>query len=456
MRTVLEKLKKVAKGFPDKPGVYFWRDAKGKPLYIGRAGSLKKRVASYFIAKDARIAEMVSQARKLDYQQTETLLEAVILEANLIKKHWPKYNVREKDDKSFIYLVITKDPSTSSGQGEFPRLVIVRGRELEKSLPAMPDSLCKRENYSSFIKGGGRRPEDFLAVFGPYQSYRMLRKVLEIVRKIFPFATCKPGVGRACFHYQIGLCPGVCIGAADKKEYQKTIKNLILFFRGDKKRLLAKLKKENVEAVVALKHINDVALLAESDSFVRGSTALTTRRIEGYDISHSAGKEAVGAMVVFENGEADTSQYRLFKIRGDIEEVRGKSKEVRRGYTQDDIAMLKEVVSRRLKHTEWPAPDIVFVDGGANQVRAVVAVLKQANVYVPVVGLSKGGKHAGSAYATDKLVIANAKPVGRELLAGSKKLFQEVRNEAHRFAISFHRKRTRINTDRKRMSTDKK
>lgn len=416
----IEKLKKISKKFPNKPGVYFWRDKKGLPIYVGRAGSLKKRIANYFSNRiDSRIREMTEQASSLDFEITDSVLEAIVLEANLIKKYWPKYNILEKDGKSFMYMVVTDE--------EFPRLLMVRGRELEKY-------------QTGKIKT--------LGIFGPYLSFYLLRKSLEIIRKIFSYSNCRPNHnspkpplnlrggrgryvedGKPCFHYQIGLCPGVCVGAIDAKTYRNNIRNIILFFKGDKKRLLKKLKRENPDAILALKQVEDTALLADSDVLLR-SSRLTERRIEGYDISHSGGKEPVGSMVVFEDGEKNPSQYRLFKIKGKN--------------TSDDLAMLQEVLERRLNHKEWPMADILFVDGGANQVRRAAQVLKKYNVHVPVVGLSKGGKHAGSAYATDKMVIANSKKIGKELIIASKNLFQEVRNEAHRFAIQFQRRRAKL------------
>lgn len=397
--TSRDQLKKISQKFPNTPGVYFWLGADKKPLYIGRAGSLKKRIASYFLTRDPRIGEMVGLAKNLKFQKTDTLLEAIILEANLIRKFWPKYNVKEKDNRSFLYIVITND--------EFPRLLTIRARELEK--------------YSVTNKSAK-------AIFGPYQSYHLLRATLEIVRKIFPYTTCKPGAERACFHFQIGLCPGVCVGRADKKEYAEVIRNLILFFRGDKKRLLARLKKQNPEAIKSLQHVSDVSLLSGSDNFMKQGGQFATGRIEGYDISHLSGKEPVGAMVVFENGERDNSQYRLFKIKGEV---------------RDDLGMLREVLERRLAHKEWPMPDVFFIDGGLLQVKTARDTIARHQVFVPVVGLNKSGRHAASAAGEDKLVALNVKKVGKELLLGSKKLFQEVRNEAHRFAIGFGRRQTR-------------
>ena len=219
-------LKKISKKFPNQPGVYFWRNKQGTPLYIGRAGSLKKRIANYFTSRvDPRIREMTQSAQPLDFEATDMLLEAIVLEANLIKQYWPKYNVLEKDGRSFMYMVITDE--------DFPRVVMVRGRELERYETGKVKTL---------------------GVFGPYQSFYLLRKALEVVRKIFPYSNCKSPLNnstellsgrghtaRACFHYQIGLCPGVCVGAIDAKTYQPNIRNLILFFRGDKKALLKNL-----------------------------------------------------------------------------------------------------------------------------------------------------------------------------------------------------------------------
>lgn len=408
MVNIIIKLKVTAKKFPNSPGVYFFRDKAGRPIYVGLAGSLKRRIASYFRAKEPRIIEMVEAAHTLDFQKTDTLLEAVILEANLIKKYWPKYNVVDKDDRSFIYLVILP--------GDYPRPVIVRGRELEKYKPVKAK------------------------VFGPFESFYILKTVLSLIRRIFPYSTCRPlngkpssakaTAGRPCFDYQIGLCPGACIGVITPKEYKNNIKNLELFFRGQKVNLIKKLKKENPEKIMALLRVQDVALFAGSGRATGGSGSLTSGRIEGYDISHLSGKEPVGAMVVFENGEKNPSQYRLFKIKG-----------VAGGRNYNDLEMIKEVLTRRFKHPEWQRPEIVFVDGGISQVKIAREVLAKNNIFVPVVGLAKTGGHSASAYTRDKLVIANSKKSVRELILASKMIFQSVRNEAHRFAIGFNRRR---------------
>lgn len=399
---VLDKIRKISKIFPNSPGVYFFLDKNKRPIYIGRAGSLKKRISSYFRTIDPRIKEMVQSAYGLKFEKTKTLLEAIILEANLIKKYWPKYNVMEKDDKSFDYLAITKE--------KYPKVLMVRGRELQK-----------------FGAGKAR-------VFGPYQSFRLLRIALNLVRKIFPFGKCKPNQGKPCFDNQIGLCPGICVGVISQKEYKKNIDNIALFFGGQKKRLLKILKKQNPEKIAALEHINDVALLQEtSGAYPRIQIGEGVNgRIEGYDMSHLSGREPVGAMVVFEGQEKNSSEYRLFKIR----KLQGN-----RNY--NDLEMLKEVLERRFTHREWRYPDIVFVDGGLNQIRIARNVLAENNLFIPVIGLAKTGGHSASAYAADKLIIANAKKSSRDLLLTSKRLFQAVRNEAHRFVIGFNRRLNR-------------
>jgi excinuclease ABC subunit C len=428
MNNLAEKLKNTslagqalsgqAKKFPNSPGVYFFLDKNKNPIYIGRAGSLKKRIASYFRTIDPRIKEMVQSARGLKFQETRTLLEAIILEANLIKKYWPKYNIMEKDDKSFDYLAILK--------GRYPKVLLVRGRDIEK---------YGTENAK---------------IFGPYQSYRLLKIALNLARKIFPFGKCQPAENllklgkfdqiKPCFDYQIGLCPGICVDAISQKEYKKNIDNLVLFFSGQKKKLLKKLKKDastgsaqeiqkSEMQLRALEHVSDVALLQNSDTVLMQNRKGIFGRIEGYDISHLSGRNPVGAMVVFENGEKNPAEYRLFKIKNLKEEK-----------NFNDLGMLREVLERRLNHKEWNYPDMVFVDGGLNQVKTIKEALENNNVFIPVVGLAKTGGHSASAYMADKLIIANAKKTNKEFIISSKKLFQEVRNEAHRFAIKFGRK----------------
>ena len=415
MENKIEKLIKKSKFFPNNPGIY-WFSKKGKRIYVGKAASLRKRISSYFRNKDLRINVMINEADNISFKKTASVLEAVILEANAIKKYLPKYNIKEKDDRSFVYLVISK--------GDYPKIFIARGREVEKYI------------YPHMIPRGQICGH---LVFGPYQSYRTLKIALNLARKIFPFSACRPAGDlpkgdkpKPCFDYQIGLCPGICVGAISKKDYQKNIKNLILFFRGEHKRLLKELKKENPEKIFALQHVNDVALINNSKiENLKLKIENSAQRIEGYDISHFGGKEPVGAMIVFSSGKADNNQYRLFKI-----------KSVKNNF--DDLAMLEEILQRRFHHKEWPMPDIILVDGGKNQIARVKKVLSELNIFVPIVGIAKTLGHSGRAYSGDKLFFTNVKPSVKKLLISSKIILQRVRNEAHRFAISFQRKRRKI------------
>lgn len=378
------KLKDKLKTVPKKPGVYFWLDKAGTVLYVGRATSLKNRLSQYFQKNiSPRIAEMVASAHDIKFEVTDTLLEAIILEAKNIKQFWPKYNIVDRDDRSFIYVVIPKT--------EFAKPIIVRATDLKK----FPASRAK--------------------VFGPYQSFYLLQSALRLIRRIFPYGNCIPHTGKACFDYQIGLCPGGCIDAISVQDYQKNINNIALLLSGEKKRLTAKLMKENPDKIKALQHLQDVSLLTREDNL--GEHKIN--RLEGYDISHHAGKESYGSMVVFENGEAAKREYRLFKI-----------KEAAGG---DDERALSEVLLRRFKHTEWPMPDIIMIDGGSPQISFLTKIFTANNINVPMVGISKFGG--------DKLVFTpKTKKEIRDLADNIKPTLLKLREEAHRFA-NYGRKR---------------
>ncbi len=379
----------------ENPGIYYMKDAAGDILYIGKAANLKRRVSSYFTRPhDGRIQRMVSLIRRIDTRETETALEALILESAEIKKHQPPFNVREKDDKSFLYVVITREP--------FPRVLLARGK--------------------------GADDIDYKKKFGPFVSASNLKEALRIMRKIFPWHTHAPEkVGtykRPCFDYEVGLCPGTCVGRVSKQEYAETIRSLILFFEGKKAKVEAVFEKEMWTAskreeyekaagmkrrLFALRHIQDTALIGESE--ILDENAPRALRIEGYDISNISGTAAVGSMVVFTGGEPDKNEYRKFKIRT----VTG----------ANDVAMLREVLTRRLQN-HWALPDVVLVDGGVPQVNAAREVVKEEGFSIPIVGLAKGS-------ARKKNELVGALPEGVDL--GT---LIRVRDEAHRFAVAYH------------------
>ncbi len=386
---------------PQTPGVYIMKNAKGKILYIGKAANLKRRVSSYFQkVHDYRIEKLVKQVRKIDYKKTDTSLEALILESEFIKKHQPPFNVLEKDDKSFLYAEITRE--------KFPRVLSVRGK----------DKNVHGEYY------------------GPFTSGSALREGLKIIRRIFPYSTHRSDqkLSKPCFDYQIGLCPGICVGRVSEREYQRTIENIRFFFTGKKRQILKSLEKEmrqeskNLEfekaekirrQIFALKHIQDIAFISEND-VIDHKSLVANHRIEGYDISNISGTFAVGSMVVFKNNKPDRTQYRKFKIYT----VKG----------PDDTGMIKEVFARRVKHQEWPLPDLILIDGGSGQVNAVKSVLHGAGLKIPIVGIAKGPKRK-----KNDLIYAKLSGSGRKITVDKKTLIQ-IRDEAHRFAVEYHKK----------------
>jgi excinuclease ABC subunit C len=411
------------KSLPETPGVYIMKDADGRVLYVGKAGNLRRRVSSYFERPhDVRIQTLVTKIRRIDHEKTDTALEALILEAELIKKLSPPFNVREKDDKSFLYIEITRE--------KFPRVLLVRGKDAER----------------------GKR-------YGPFTSSSAVREALKILRRIFPWNTHPADtIGtfkRPCFDYQVGLCPGTCIGAVTREEYAATIDRLKLFFEGKKKKVLrsfeadmrAASKKLDFEKagklrrqIFALQHIQDTAFISESEVLVpTGDTPAVTNgiyRIEGYDISNLSGTAAVGSMVVFENGAPNKDEYRKFKIKSVFE--------------PNDVGMLTEMLERRfarqaaissalsnnpgsggiagaMVHAAWRLPNLVLIDGGLAQANAAKKVLLRGGLRIPILGIAKGPERK-----RNDIIGAIPKGVTKETLV-------RVRDEAHRFAIGYHK-----------------
>ncbi len=420
----------IAKDFqkaklPDNPGVYYFK--KGKSiLYVGKATSLKERVRSYFSrdlihTRGQRLVAMVEEATSVLYKETPSVLEALILEAYEIKKHQPYYNSQEKDDKSYNYVVITDEA--------YPRVLVERGRNL------FHDSNQRKVPYK--IK----------TTFGPFPNGSQLREALRIVRRLFPYRDkCIPLVERLtikasksktvtpCFNMQIGLCPGVCTGEITQKQYAKTIKNIELFFSGKtdavRKNLTSEMKdyakqKEFEKAEVlkrtlfALDHIKDVSLI-KSDQLTTDNKQLATRfRMEAYDIAHISGTSTVGVMVVFENGELAKQEYRKFKIIG-VDGI----------VTVDDTKNLRELLTRRLGHAEWPLPNLIVIDGGIAQRNVAEAVLKEQGLSVEIVSVVKDDRHKA------REIVGESSTVTRY-----EKQILLLNSEAHRFAIAFHRQR---------------
>ena len=403
---LVEQFKKKAKRMPDSPGVYFFLGKNKKVLYIGKATSLRDRVRSYFAAdlhevRSPLIAKMVAQSMSVDWRETDSVLEALLLEASLVKTYKPKANTDLKDDKSFNYVVITKE--------DFPRVLVVRGRELK---------IAKLKIKNSF---------------GPFPHGMQLQQAMKLIRKIFPFRDkCTPGQKRPCFNAQLGLCPGVCHGIVTKQEYRRNVRHIVLLFEGKKKQLIKALNKEMRAAagaeefeqakelqrqMYALQHIQDISLIKDEYRSLDAARDKSTR-IEAYDVAHLRGSAAVGVMVVVESGEANKNQYRKFKIKS--------------AKAGDDTGALKEVLSRRLGHDEWPLPRLIVVDGSTAQINAARNILAEYGMAIPVVGVVKDEKHRPRNILGDRNLIKDKE---REILFANA--------EAHRFAIGYHRKTSR-------------
>lgn len=438
--------KKIAK-LPDSSGVYFFIRRRGgfnhkkHILYIGKATSLSDRVRSYFTGNIAEtrgplISKMLAEFDDIKFQKTDSVLEALILEAYLIRKHQPPANTDLKDDKSFNYVVITEE--------DFPRVLVVRGKELET--PSVSGAATQSLGVGKLDLG------KILHTFGPFTNSGQLKEAMKIVRRLFPYRdTCpiptrRVGMGRPCFNRQLGLCPGVCTGEISKKEYAKTIKNIVLFFEGNKKKLVKSLEREMKalaknrqfekagkikKQIFALGHIQDVALIKTSNPNISHGVNREMFRIESYDVAHMSGQNVVGVMTVVENGEIKKSDYRKFKI------IQGLSLN-KRGV--GDTKALAEVLTRRLAHIEWPMPDLIVVDGGKAQKNVMEKVLKENGAQIMVMSVVKDEHHRpkeilGDPGSRAKLATGQAggwNEIERQILIAN--------SEAHRFAIGYHKK----------------
>ncbi len=390
---------------PDGPGVYLFK--KGKTvLYIGKATSLKDRTKSYFskdliATRGPLLVDMVFKADHLEYEETDSVLEALILEAHLIKKLQPKYNTKEKDNRSYNYVVITDE--------EFPKVLIERGKNIDfKNLKLLTFNF------------------KLSTVFGPFPHGAILKEALQIVRKIFPFIDKQSSKkDNYEFYRQLGLTPDVK-NIDVQREYIKTIRNIKLFFEGKKKELVKKLEKEMhafakkqqfenankiKKTIYALNHIRDVSLLKRDMADV--GKAL---RIEAYDVAHLSGTNMVGVMTVIEDGVPEKDEYRKFNIKT--------------VFGANDPASLKEMFLRRLGHTEWQYPGIIVVDGNEIQLNVVGQALRSLKIEIPVVAVVKDEKHKASKILGDKNLILSYRD--QILLANA---------EAHRFALAFHRQK---------------
>ena len=355
---------------------------------------------------------MVAEIADTDWIVVDTEMDALFLEAEMIKRYKPKWNILLRDDKTVSYVRI----------------------DMKSEVP-----------YVSFT----RNPIDDKATYiGPFYGKSAIEKAVRILRKIFPYYD-KPYTGKKTLNTDLGLTPGIEIEKTTAKDYKRNLRKLIRYLEGDRKKILDELEKtmqkaaakgnyelaaEARDQLMGLKELQKKIVFSDkeflnisSDQALQqlqkiASLKTPPRRIEGYDISHQSGKNTVGSMVVFINGTAARSEYRKFKIRTS---------------SSDDLKSMREMLGRRLKHKEWDFPDLIILDGGKTQVNAILPLVKE--YAIPVIGRNKSGDHSKSAKVT--LIIPRADGLKQlDLPAGGHvaRLIARVDEEAHRFAITYH------------------
>lgn len=409
---------------PSKPGVYLFRDQSNNILYVGKAKDLKKRVSSYFLkgAHDAKTTQLVQNISSVDHITVSSEIEAFLLEAELIKKHKPYYNIKFIDDKTYPYIMVSRDA--------VPYVALVRKKNIKRG-----------------------------DLFGPYPDAGAAKTVLKVLRKIFPYQSVKNHSKRKCLYYHLGLCPCVPAVPENAAQYKKNISNLKRFLKGQTKQVIQNLQKEQKNKITKedfedagniQKQIDAINLVTSEtyDPFLylnrpnlnvererqeneslrlllisHGLNLPVLNRIECYDISNFQGSQATGSMTVFINGTADKSKYRKFRIK--------KLK------TPNDFAMHQEVMGRRLKHAEWGMPDLMIIDGGKGQVSSILAVMAHYKSKIPVIGLAKKFEtlvipfYNGNKIEFQEVRVPHSNPAIN--------LARRIRDEAHRFAINYHR-----------------
>ena len=429
------------KNLPDKPGVYLHKDKDGQIIYVGKAISLKNRVRQYFQSSskmDPKVRAMVSHIAEFEYIVTETEMEALILENSLIKKYMPKYNVLLRDDKTFPYIKVTL-------QEEWPRLIKTR-----------------------------RVLKDKAMYFGPYTDVASMTEIIDLLSSIYQLKRCSthsfPEGFRPCLHYHLGECRGICKGETDPAHYRRDLEQVMDFLKGNTKGVIEDLSQKMEFEAEAMNYeraalyrdlITTVSAIPDQeklDGFLqnvkRNRVKVVRRkaeelakkeqernrvledswisiglegvnRLEAYDISHIAGTDAVGAMVVFQNGSPQRKAYRRFRIKT--------------APGGGDTDSLQEVLYRRLRRGVQqdpgfvPLPDLLLIDGGTNQVAAAEKVVKAMGLSIHVSGMVKDEKHRTRGFLYRKLEYDRS--THRALL----NYIGIIQEEVHRFAIEYHR-----------------
>lgn len=394
---------------PQSSGVYFFKDSDNTPIYIGKALNLHNRVSSYFNFKnkDRRLIEMVKKANSLSYLNTDSDIEALILESVFIKKFDPKYNVLLRDDKQYFFVYITKDT--------FPRVFLTH----------QPHKIANSQ-----------------ISIGPFTSGLAIKSLLTSLKNKYHFCTCKNDHKRQCLNGAIGKCLSYCCNINDElrvksvQQYNLIIKKIVRILTGEDNEGLKNLGSIQIEKnITAINKVGDqVNFEKKHQSNFDGLEELkkllnlekSPNRIECYDIAHIQGSHASGGMVVLQEGKPSKQDYRLFNIKS--------------GETDNDPAMLNEVIKRRAGHSEWPKPDIIIVDGGIAQVTSAKDAIRDTILSnAPIIGLTKNSYHKPS-----HLTLANGSKLSLSKIPKSAvKIIAIADAESHRFTNKHYRNRHR-------------
>ena len=404
------RLKQKLDKLPDSPGVYFHLNKDGEIIYVGKAAVLKNRVRQYFqnSKKDPKTEALVAEIADTEWITVDTEMDALFLESEKIKQYMPKWNILLRDDKNVTYVKVT----------------------MQDKVP-----------YVTFT----RTPVDDKAEYiGPFYAKGPVEKALRALRHVFPYYT-KPYTGKKTLDTDLGLSPGIEIGKTTPAEYKKNLKKMIRVMWGDRKGLIRSLEKtmrteaeagnfekaaEARDQLFGLNEFKKKIVFSDKEFLdISSDQALVDlqkmlglpkppKRIEGYDISHQSGTNAVGSMVVFLNGASARDKYRKFKIRGS---------------GADDLKSMKEIIERRLKHKEWDYPDLIVLDGGITQVNAVLPLVEPLGI--PVIGRDKSGDHSKSA---EVRIVFNNKITKLDPSSHVARLIARIDEESHRFAITYH------------------
>ncbi len=431
------KLERKLAELPKQPGVYFHKDKAGQIIYVGKAANLRNRVRQYFQksrSRDSKTEALVAEIADIDWQVVDSEVEALFLEGELIRRYMPRYNILLRDDKALSYIRIDYD-------SDYPTVSTTR-----------------------------RPLDDGARYFGPYFSTIGVRQSLKLLRRIFPYATRRiGGQKRATLHYHLGLDPGLEEGKTSLEDYRANLRKLMAVIQGKRKSIEKELERDMKRAskasnfekaakwrnqLFALRNLNQQVIFSDKEFLdISKDHALNElvnmlsidrfpRRIEGYDISHQQGSDVVASMVVFTNGVSNKSEYRKFKTRQN---------------RNDDFYNMHETIKRRLSAKNiksWGKPDLVLIDGGKGQLDAATRACDEAGYEkIPFIGLAKREEQVviqnkrsnvtlnmssiqqlgGFVTESDDFTLINL-PHNTNLV----KLLQRIRDESHRFAVSYH------------------